>query len=126
MCGASTFTQGFVGIKYDCATPKAADQEFDNATMKLNFKKDLVTHFPSNYTNGGSSKQKTVQLLLGCSSDLKEAGKLLQAVAKQSANNQVEHPEAQIGHVELKQKSVVGSCRQVTHTHRMGFWMLHT
>lgn len=34
MCGAFTFTQGFVGIKNDHATPEVADQEFDNATMK--------------------------------------------------------------------------------------------
>lgn len=38
MCGAFTFTQGFVGIKYDRVTPEVADQEFDNATMKLNLK----------------------------------------------------------------------------------------
>lgn len=31
------FHAGFVGIKYDCATPKVADQEFDNGTMKLIF-----------------------------------------------------------------------------------------
>lgn len=39
MCGAFTFTQGFVGIKNDHATPEVADQEFDNGTMKLNLKK---------------------------------------------------------------------------------------
>lgn len=83
---------------------------------------DIVTYFLSfNYTDGGSSRRKTAQLLLGCSSDLKEAGKPLQAVAKQSTNNQVEHPEAQIGHVELKQKSVVVFV-QAGHTHTNTGW----
>lgn len=46
------FTQGFVGIKYEGATPQAADQAFKNTTFVKFKKKNYLppTYFPSSTT----------------------------------------------------------------------------